>query len=97
MNYVFIAIENTDPEALRQDLLNTSDISPTSLVVEAGGTSSKFFKEFRKVAELYILTHKFWYGTYFEKYSADLPNQICRTDQIGDFCKKVNHHRLINT
>lgn len=67
MNYVFIAIENTDPEALRQDLLNTSDISPASLVVEAGGTSSKFFKEFRKVAELYIWTHKFWYGTYFEK------------------------------
>jgi len=69
LNYVFIAIENTDLEALRQDLLNLSDISSVSLLVEAGRTSSKFFKEFRKIAELYIWTQKFWYGTYFEKLS----------------------------
>lgn len=67
MNYVFIAIENTSHETLRQDFLNLGSVLPTSLEVEAGGTYSKHFREFKKIAELYIWTHKYWYGTHHEK------------------------------
>lgn len=64
--YIFMAIENTKIQSITNDLIKIGDLPLNKIEAVAGGINNKKFNEFSIIADLYIWTNKYWYGTYCE-------------------------------
>ena len=63
MSFVFIAVEFEDETTLTNDLLRLCNINADDLLIINGAKKHKMFKYFKMVADLYIWTRKYHYGT----------------------------------
>lgn len=63
MDFIFLAIEKTDEQTLKLDLMSLCGVDDKDLVVVCGDNKHRMFKHFNMVADLYIWTKKYHYGT----------------------------------
>ena len=67
MSYIFIAIEFENTDKVTDDLVKLGGVNVNDLIVVKANKEKKKFQQFNLIADLYIWTTKYWYGTYFEK------------------------------
>jgi hypothetical protein len=65
--FIFLAIEDVDTQSILKDLLTLDGLAKEQVAICQAETEKKKFKNFNLIADLYIWTSKYWYGTYFEK------------------------------
>ena len=63
MSFVFLAVEFEDETALANDLVRLCNINADDVLIINGAKKHKMFKYFKMVADLYIWTRKYHYGT----------------------------------
>ena len=67
MPYLFVAIESNNLEEVKEDLIKLGNQSNLDLEIVKANQEKKKFRQFNLIADLYIWTTKYWYGTYYEK------------------------------
>ena len=65
--FIFLAIEDVDTKSLLKDLLTLDGLTRQQVEICRANTEYKKFKIFNAIADLYIWTSKYWYGTFEEK------------------------------
>lgn len=67
MSYLFMAIESQNIDKVERDLVKLCALDAKDLIVAKAGQERRKFRQFHLIADLYIWTSKYWYGTYEEK------------------------------
>jgi hypothetical protein len=66
-SYIFMAIEDTDIESIKNSLTTLESLPENQIDIVSGNSNDRKFNKFNMIADLYIWTSKYWYGTYYEK------------------------------
>ena len=62
-----MAIEDTDKDSIKNSLLTLEGLLENQIEIVSGNAKDRKFYKFNMIADLYIWTSKYWYGTYYEK------------------------------
>lgn len=62
-----MAIEDTDRDSIKNSLLTLDGLLENQIEIVSGNAKDRKFYKFNMIADLYIWTSKYWYGTYYEK------------------------------
>ena len=77
-SYIFMAIEETDIDSIKNSLLTLEGLLENQIEVVNGNAKDRKFYTFNMIADLYIWTSKYWYGTFYEKLTyVRLKNVTC--------------------
>lgn len=66
-SYIFMAIEDTDIDAIKNSLITLEGLSANQIEIFNGKSNDRKFNKFNMIADLYIWTSKHWYGTYYDR------------------------------
>jgi len=67
MSYLFMAIESENIDPVKSDLIKLCPLDVKDLIVAKADQERRKFWQFHLIADLYIWTSKYFYGTYHEK------------------------------
>jgi len=65
--YIYMAIESDNIEDIQTSLITSGRLSHEQIIIASGDCQKNSFKIFKLIANLYIWTDKYWYGTYYKK------------------------------
>ena len=66
-SYIYMAIEADNIEHIHTSLITSGGLRHDQIIIAPGDCPKKNFNIFKLIANLYIWTDKYWYGTYYKK------------------------------